>query len=493
MKTKEKIILIYPFIQTKASDLIAPLSLVYIATPLKDYFKISIIDARVDKQWRDTLKRELESDRVICVGISSMTGPQIRGGIEAASIVRDHSPFLPIVWGGVHPSLMPEETVNNEFVDIVVIGDGEETFKKLVEEIQKGGSLKNVDGIIYKENGSIIRTPSRKQFPLNTLSNPAYDLLNLSQYISTPAWTSQASLPVITSRGCPMRCAYCYNTEFSHKHWTSLSAENTVSSIAYLVNKYRLSGVFLLDDNFFVNLSRVKEICQRLLREKLDIEIYNANCRADSIAKMETEFLKLLKKAGFNQIFIGVESGSQDVLNRIKKDITIEQVLDGNKKLKSVGIRPFYSFMIAFPFETKEDINKTLILMRRLLRENPDAIVYKLQFFTPFPGTELFDTASDLGMEFPRSFEEWSNYHYDKLNYDGFDGSHKKFLEKCHYYSTFLDKKLSMGHKPYIKLITSMYSEILQFRVDRNCYSFMWELHPLKIAQKIRKRLIKQC
>jgi radical SAM superfamily enzyme YgiQ (UPF0313 family) len=262
--------------------------------------------------------------------------------------------------------------------------------------------------------------------------------------------------------------------------------------IIELTTRYYIKDILLIDDNFFVDLKRVARICELLIESKLDVTIYNANCRADTIVKMDDNFLQLLKRAGFVQIFIGAESGSDEVLSRIKKDLTVDQVLTVNRKLKDAGIIPFYSFMVGFPFETTEDVKKTLSLMGLLLRENPEAIVFKLQYYTPFPGTELFHYASKHGMRFPESLEDWTDYHYDRINYDGFSSSHRKFLEDCHYYSTFLDKKVRAGNPQYMQLISSLFSRILKFRIKHEFYSCRYELLPLNIGRKIRKRWFAQ-
>jgi radical SAM superfamily enzyme YgiQ (UPF0313 family) len=466
-----------------------PLSLIYIATPLEKKFKIKIIDQRHDKEWQVTLKNELMSDRIICVGISTMTGPQIQGAIEAARFIRQFSPLTPIVWGGVHPSLLPEETIMNEFVDIIVIGDGEETFMDLVAAIQQGKDKKEVKGIIYKDGDAIVRTLHRGPFPIYKLDNLAYALVDIDRYKLPETLINGKTLPIITSRGCPYQCAFCYNTHFSRRRWSALSPEQTVSLITDLVSRHQIKNLFLLDDNFFVDLERVRRICELLIENHLSVGIYNANCRVDTLAKMDNEFLKLIKQVGFHQIYVGVESGSNGVLNGIKKDITVEQVLDVNTRLKNVNVKPFYSFMAGFPFETIEDIKKTVLLMSRLLEENPNAIVLKLQLFTPYPGTELFRYVSNLGMKFPKSLEEWSTYHFDRINYNGFSAEHKRFLEDMQFYTSFLDQKVFVEHKPFLKFISNLYSKILKFRLAHRLYSFRFELYPLRVGQKIRNRL----
>ncbi len=488
--TMDKIILLYPSSKNLgASNVIVPLSLIYIATPLIDQFDIHIIDQRVDKQWRHTLKKKLQSGTVICTGISSMTGPQISGAIEAASLIRKVSPTVPILLGGVHPSLTPEETIKSELVDIVVIGDGEETFKELVETLRNNGDKKRIKGIMYKEGKSIVATPIRGQFPISMMDNPAYDLVDMEMYNFIPPWVGRQTVPIITSRGCPMRCSYCYNTQFSQKNWSSLSPEQTVALINNLVRNYKIKDFSLLDDNFFVNLKRVRRICELIIDNDLDIAFHNVNCRVDTVAKMDDEFLELLVKAGFKQLFVGVESGSNRVLSRIKKDITVEQILTVNTKLKNASIKSFYSFMAGFPFETVADIHKTLILMNRLLTENPDTFVFKLQLFTPFPGTELFDYMRKLGMKFPTSLKGWETYHYDQIHYTGFSKKHRNFLKDMNFYTLFLDRKFLNGQSKYFSLVSNLYSKILRLRINRGLYSAMYELYPLKILRKIRSWL----
>lgn len=491
-KSMNKIILIYPSTKNYnvPNHIIIPLSLIYVATPLKTDFNIKIIDQRVDMGWRNTLKQELSSNDVICTGISSMTGPQLSGGIEAASMIKEYSPAVPIVWGGVHPSLTPEETIKSELVDIIVIGSGEETFRELVDVLQKGGDKKAVKGLIYRDGDSVFRTPVRKIFPINEIGPPAYDLVDMERYNFIAPWVNKKSIPIITSRGCPFRCAYCYNTSFMQKRWTSLSSEETLTLMTGYAEKYNIKNFFLLDDNFFGNLKRVKQICELLIENNSGFSIYNANCRIDTIVKMDEGFLRLLKKAGFRQMLAGVESGSNEVLARIKKDITVEQVLIASTKLKNAGITPYYSFMAGFPFESIDDIKKTLLLMNRLLKENPAALVNKLQIFTPFPGTELFQYAAGLGMKLPSSLAEWATYHYDNINFNCFNSSHEKFLENAAYYTTFLDDKLLAGSNRYLQFIARLYSMILKFRIDHNFYPFMYELYPLRGIRSMRKKLL---
>lgn len=443
--------------------------------------------------WRTKLRDELSCGNVICVGISSMTGPQILGALEAAAIIRRYAPDVPIVWGGVHPSLLPEQTIRHDLVDIVVVGDGEQTFKDLVETIQQGGSLGNIKGLVFKDKGTVIKTPMREPFPIEKLGPLAYDLLDMSRYRSRPLWTERPSLPIITSRGCPHRCGYCYNTEFSKRRWQSLSPGQTVSEIVRLVNEYQVEALFLLDDNFFVNQDRVKEICHLIIRKNIDIDFYNANCRADTVARMDIGLLRLLKKAGFKQLYVGVESGSDHILSQIQKDITTEQVREANRKLRETGIKPFYSFMAGFPFETIDELRDTLRLMGYLLEENPACSVFRLQLYTPFPGTDLYRHIRRLGTPLPTKLDQWAKFHYDRINLKSFDFRHKRQLEDYHLYTSFLDRKLNINRAHHFRLIANVYSGLLRLRLRRGYLSSNPELVPIKVYFTLKQKLQAIC
>ena len=265
----KKIILIYPQLANdEPMPILLPLSLIYISTGFKKKIDVSIIDQRINKNWKSSLKKELDSKNVLCAGISTTTGPQILHGIEAAALIRKHSPKIPIVWGGVHPTLLPEETIQNQYVDIIVIGDGEKTFKELVFALKNGSNINSVKGIIFKDGNKVIRTPKREIFNIGNFIFPDYDLLDIEPYKTAPALTNRKSLPMVTSRGCPYRCGFCYNKKFSNRKWSCFGAEKTIEFISELVHRYKIKGIFLLDDNFFVNLKRVQQICEGLIKKK---------------------------------------------------------------------------------------------------------------------------------------------------------------------------------------------------------------------------------
>jgi len=479
----DKVILIYPHLDGPREAALPPLSLISISTFLLGRFEICIIDQRVDTEWKQKLEHELSSGKPVCAGISTMTGPQIGYALEAAALIRSLAPRLPIVWGGVHPSLLPEETLAHDLVDIVVIGDGEETFAELVDALHSGGDLDNVRGIIFRDGDRQIRTAPRPPFRLEKIPEAAFALLDLDRYRLPSSISKGCCLPIVTSRGCPFHCGFCYNARFHGRKWRSLSAEQTLEWIRGLRAQFGIADIFLLDDNFFVDLKRVSAICSGLAKES-PLGVHNANCRIDTLLQMSDGLLAQLRSTGFDCLFVGVESGSERVLRHIKKGITVGQVLAVNQRLRQAGIQPYYSFMAGFPGETVDDVKQTLALMSQLLAENPDAVVYPLQFFTPFPGTDLAVEAQARGIAYPRALTEWIGYHYDGLRFVPEDKAHARFLQDIHLYSRYLDRKAGADHKLWKKQLIRLYSWMLRNRIEHDFFGGLVEIRLLRTLRR---------
>lgn len=482
------VILVYPRFHERETIVLPPLSLLHIATPLVGRYRIVIVDQRVDTQWRQTLEMELAAGECLCVAISSMTGPQILSALEAAKLTRAKVPAVPIVWGGVHASLCPSETLRHELVDIVVVGDGEETFPELVDALQDGRDLAGVPGILFKRNGQEIRSPGRPPYDLSKMPEPAFSLIQLDRYPMPEIVSFGRYLPLVTSRGCPFHCGFCYNARFHHRRWSALPAPQTVALIRSLQQRFKLDGIFLLDDNFFVDLLRVEAICRQIKQEGLSLTVHNANCRADTVARMTDELLALLRNCGFNRLLLGVESGSDRILKHIQKGITVEQVLTANRRLRAAGIVPCYSFMAGFPGETVDDLKQTLSLMDRLIRENPSASVFPLFFYTPSPGTDLSDEAKAMGLDFPLSLSEWTGFDYDHLTFPAANGAHASFLQDAHFYSRYLDPKWAAAARPWKRPVLRLYSRMLRARVKNGWYDSRLELWPLRHWHQFSRR-----
>jgi len=322
----------------------------------------------------------------------------------------------------------------------------------------------------------------------------AYELLDIERYTNNTILNiRERALPLMTSRGCPYRCTYCYTKSFNRSKWRAMKASKVIEYTRELALRFKLSGIHLFDDEFFIDRNRVEEICQRLLSEKLGLHFLNANIRINEILGYEMEFLHHLKRAGFERLLVGVESGSEEILQKVQKGITVSESLEANRKLKEAGIKPFYNFLMGFPFERTHHVKKTLWLMNRLLTENPDALHYGGTFYTPYPGTPLYDLCLRERIPLPGSLTDWIGYLDSDRYLSSFPRKEQRFFRKAFLIASRIDHKslldsIRSADKSKIKYwLTCLYSWIIRLRVRSNFYFGMWELSALQYVRRKRE------
>jgi anaerobic magnesium-protoporphyrin IX monomethyl ester cyclase len=392
------VLLVFPG-KFKAPDPQVPLALLYIAASLREEgFNVRILDMRLEDY------HHFEVGNPLFVGISCMSGLQIKYALEFAQYVRLKAPSSPLVWGGVHPTLLPEQTASNDLVDIVVRGEGELIIRDLANTIALNRPLDDVAGISYSVNGIIKNNPDGKGIDMDAIPIALpYELLPMDKYPSFKA----GRFHVQTSRGCPNRCGFCYNSIFNKKRWRGKSAERVLDEIEYIINKYpHIKIIDPIDDNVFVDEHRVKQICQGIIDRKLSIQ-WRANCRFDYLATYEKDFLELLAKSGCVELDFGGESGSERLQQLIHKDVTAEEMLKSVDNLRrwAPSIEPYISWMSGLPTETDEDLAQTFDLMDRMCEVNPKTQHYGIFVYTPFPSPVM----EYLPPQFmpPQTLEEW--------------------------------------------------------------------------------------
>jgi anaerobic magnesium-protoporphyrin IX monomethyl ester cyclase len=398
-----------------------PLPLLHIASPLRRAgYRVRILDMRLDDYAGFNL-----GDPVF-VGISTMSGQQISYGLELARKIRAEAPSLPLVWGGVHPTLLPEQTAESEFVDVVVRGEGEMPALELANRLRAGLPIDDVPGITYKTNGKVRSNPDGPLIDLDSIPvELPFDLLQIDKYPTLQA----GRFHMQTSRGCPGRCGFCYNTIFNKRRWRGKSAQRVLDEIEQVLKTFpQVTTIDPVDDNFFVDQQRVEEICNGLLSRGVKVK-WRANCRFDYLADYSQAFVSLLERAGCVELDFGGETGSVELQEKINKDIIHEQMLRGVENLKKWAptVEPFISWLSGLPNETEQDLNKTFDLMDQMRKVNPKTQHYGVFVYTPFP-SPLID---QLGPEFkaPQSLEEWGKievFHFMPPWHT------KKYVEKLH-------------------------------------------------------------
>jgi radical SAM superfamily enzyme YgiQ (UPF0313 family) len=370
--------------------------------------------------------RQVQVGKPIFVGISCMSGLQIKYALEFAKHMRTQNASCPLVWGGIHPTLLPEQTAINEYVDIVVRGEGELIIKDLANTLALNRPLDDVAGITYAINGTVINNPDGKIIDLDSIPIALpYELLQMEKY---PSFKS-GRFHIQTSRGCPHRCGFCYNLVFNKSRWRGKSAKRVLDEIEYITEKYpNLKIIDPIDDNVFVDEYRVKEICQGLLDRKLGVQ-WRANCRFDYLSNYDRDFLELIAKSGCVELDFGGESGSERLQQLICKDVTAEEMLRsvGNLRRFAPSIEPYVSWMSGLPGETDEDLEETFDLMDRMREVNPKTQHYGIFVYTPFPSAVMPYLPSEFTP--PQSLEEWSNIQVFHFNPPWHS---KKQIEKLH-------------------------------------------------------------
>ncbi|MEM1995068.1 MAG: radical SAM protein [Nitrososphaerales archaeon] len=366
-----------------------PLGLAYVAAVLEEAgYNVKIIDSPVlGLSLQETVETVIRM-RPDVVGITATT-PTFNRAISLAESLKKVAD-IPLVIGGPHSTTLPDETLALSCFDIAIIGEGEYTMLELLKCLQKGTPLHEVKGIAFKERGQIVKTPPRAYIDdLDALPFPARHLLPpLKYYHPTPsAYRSLPQATMITSRGCPYQCTFCDRSVFGNKY-RARSPKNVVDEVEELVYEYRAKEVRFWDDTFNINRKRVLEICREMLMRRLDIS-WTCLCRANLV---DEEMLREMAKAGCWQVEYGIESGNEELLKKIGKGITLQQIKGAVEKTKAAGMKARGFFMLGLPGETEQTLRQTISFARSL---KLDAAVFHITI--PFPGTDLYLSAVSSG------------------------------------------------------------------------------------------------
>jgi len=500
------VVLVYPKTGMDVGSAITPPhSLLAIASPLcREGYKVRIIDQRTDAHWRRSLALAMEGSP-LCVGITCMVGTQIAFALDAAGLVREKARGdVPIVWGGPHPSTVPEQTLGNDYVDIVCVGEGDATFPGLVSTIASHEPLSTVKGIGFKNGGKTVITPQRELEDVETLPPIPWDLVNVENYIRPDFYlkNSPRTLDIgQTSRGCPFKCGFCSSAGIRRRKWRAMSSERSVALIEEAVRRFNLNGVWIRDDEFHVDRTRTSEICEGILEKNLNIRWYTAGTRVDLFNRASDEEIALLRRSGAYALKFGVESGSNRILELIEKGVTWQEALEANRKAKKHGIVFGFSLMMGFPTETMEEIHRTVDLARQIEADNPGAQLETIGTYTPLVGTPLFALALEHGLEPPDSLEGWIDWDFWEYDLQGkripwFDYRGRKRIGNIGYYHTLahalpnlIDSVSNRALRSTLKALSSPVAAYSRLRIRHKRFDFAPEL---AVLRSIRGRLLRK-
>lgn len=370
-----------------------PLGVAYLAASARDAgMSVRIVDMGAEGISHEELRDRMAADRPRLVGISFMTS-QFGGARAVAVVAKEVEAATPVLVGGPHVSALPEETLADvpEF-DIAVYGEGEATVLEVADRLLGDaveGAL-GVQGSAFRQGGSIVVNPPRPSCEdLDALPFPAWDLLPLDCYSvkGLDGRTSdQPVFPILTSRGCPSYCVFCSSHSVFGRAFHGRSAENIFSELLHLRNEYGARMFDFVDDTITIRRDRILRLCE-LLRE--EAFLWACNARVNTV---DLELFRAMKEAGCVRVDLGVESGDPEVLKRVKKRITLDQVRNAHSWAKEAGIEVCSFYMVNNLGEGWSSVEQTLALARELDSDDPGVTIA-----TPYPGTELYEICRENG------------------------------------------------------------------------------------------------
>ena len=450
--------------------------MLHIGTVLtEEGYSVTIIDAVQQPNYKELILKDINNTLII--GVTCLTS-EVASAIEISDYVKSISD-VPVIWGGWHPTLFPEQICADGSVDFVCVGEGEHTILELVRALESGASHKDISGLAYKADGRVKVNPRKGYVNLEELPPINYDLIDMSQYIRTEGisinWIRYQS-----SRGCPHRCSFCINPVTGNQQYRAKSPEKVGREIELLVAKYDVNYVSFVDDNFFVNIRRSRAIAEEIIKRKLHFKWF-AECRADYFRPgfVDEEFLDLAQRSGLSEFTIGAESGSQRVLDDLlTKDITIPQLLNSAKVLSRFDIVPDFSFIVGIPGETKEEIVATIRLAQEIYRLCPSQCGFVT--FTPYPGCQLTQDLVKKGfLEQPRTLRAWSNNAVRELYYGRFSG------KPWHDDTNFINNIIYYTKLAYV---TYLYADTKKWLVKTFRHPLRYRAMPFVLIAQIRMK-----
>jgi anaerobic magnesium-protoporphyrin IX monomethyl ester cyclase len=384
-----------------------PLALLAIGSELDpEVYEVIIVDGRLEPDAESVVVSHL--DGALCVGVTVLTGAPISDALRLSRAVKRARPDLPVVWGGWHPSMFARECLSEPAVDVTVRGQGEETFAEIVQRLAAGQSLQDCAGCTVRlADGTIHENAARPLAAVDKFRAHDYKLIPVERYFE---FKGKRQLDYISSQGCNFRCAFCSDPFVYGRQWVGLEPTRMALRLKELWDQYHFDDINFQDETFFTKRGRVQALAEKIIESGMKIT-WAATMRADQGVRLPDEVWAKCKQSGLRRLLVGVESGSDEMLRRIRKDIKIEQVFATAEKMVQHGIAGHFPFIVGFPDESESSIQASLDVAKRLRAMSPDFLT-PIFYFKPYPGSELVIDAVARGFRLPQTLEEWAQFDY---------------------------------------------------------------------------------
>jgi anaerobic magnesium-protoporphyrin IX monomethyl ester cyclase len=454
----DKVLLVFPHFNSsvfygdfqEVAPSLPPISLMYLAAYLKERkIEVQILDGQVENMDEKLLIEKIREFDPCFIGVTCKT-PMFTASQRVVQTVKAHFPHVRTVVGGVHPTVLPDDTMKDRNIDFLVRGEGEETLYELVQAVTRGQSLGGISGLTYREGERVVHNPDRPlPVELDELPFPDMDGIPLDRYHQVPdAVFVEPIRVIITSRGCPYKCIFCSARQMSGYRYRARSPKNVVDEWEELVRKYGGRQIIVLDDNFSVNKKRSMEICDLLIERGLHKEaVWTAACRVDQI---DLELCQKMKAAGCALISFGIETGTQRLMDLIQKGTNLNTVRWAVKTAKSAGLKTRGTIILGLPTETVEETKATIQFTKELGLDT-----CKFSIATPYPGTALYQVAMEEGGFDNRDWSRFSS----QAGYTDFDPVYTpkgRTPEDIKYWQRYATRSFYMRPKQILHLIRNI-------------------------------------
>lgn len=417
-----KIILIYAFEKYWGKKPRVPLSLMYLASALREEFEPIILDTRVCDDLEMMLRQHLPD--ALFVGFSVMIGNQIRFSLAVGEIVRRIRPEVPIIWGGPFATLAATQCALDPRIDIIVKGDGEATVLSLARSFRNGTALDAISNICFGVGNlpvrQVIDTGSVSTPSLLGGSIPAWDMIDVADY---------KDFEVAGSRGCAFECSFCYVHVMHASKWRPRGPEEVVDEIMYLVRQFNATKIQFVDDNFFQKRKQARRIAELLVAQGSPVR-WEATCRANDLATFDDDFFALIVESGCKEVFVGAESGSDSTLLATQKGVLPSMTRIACARAERFGLQVKLLWMIGVMGESEGDRLVTMDFIDTLKTLFPKTVrISSFGIYTPYPGIQQTDEAVLVGQKLPENVDGWADFYHDNANQTFLSLHERRLLE----------------------------------------------------------------
>lgn len=384
-----------------------PLALLAIGSVLDaTRYEVVIVDGRIEEDPAAKLRQHLPG--AVCLGVTVLTGTPLRDALAVSALAKQIAPEVPVIWGGWHASLFPQQPLQDESnIDITVQGQGEVTFQELVTRLDTGQPLDGLLGICFRKEGKIVQNPPRALESMDAFAPANYDLIDVEAYFKKK---ERRQFDYISSTGCFFRCNFCADPFVFNRKFSAISPARMGEELGAYYAKYKFTDINFQDETFFTYTKRSRDFAQELIDRNIQVT-WAATMRADQGCRMDESDWRLAKQSGLRRLLIGVESGSQEMMDYLKKDIKIEQVIACAEICQRLEIDVHFPFIVGFPKETAASVAATVAMVKRLSGMS-SGFRTPIFYYKPYPGSGITEDAVRDGYVLPANTRAWAEFDF---------------------------------------------------------------------------------